>query len=70
MIEDKVTKYQDEKIGFVIDAKQLQSESGFSVSLSFDGMQPHIPVDMILSTLLEMTTREDLKNRIKAAING
>ena len=59
MMKDSIKKYQDEKVGFIIEAKRLQIASGFSVALSPDGKQAYSPVGLILKVLLEMTTRED-----------
>ena len=62
-----IKKHQDTMVKYVIKAKELQHESGLQVGLAMEGTTSLIPVDAILKSLLQMTTRQDLKDRIYKA---
>ena len=62
--QEQIETHQDTMVNYVIKAKELQNESGLQVGLAMPGMTNLIPVDAILQSLLKMTTRRDLKDKI------
>ena len=59
-------EYQDAMIEMVIEAKKLQDESGWKVGLAMDGVNDSlVPVENIITCLLNMTTREAVKNKLR-----
>jgi hypothetical protein len=65
--KDEILKYQDIMVGYTIKAKELQKDSGVSIGLSLNN-SGFIPVDMCLKSLLKMTTRTDLKDKLIKAL--
>ena len=62
-MDKEIQDHQDKTIDYVIKAKQLQNESTLVITLN------RVPVDKLLRALAKTTTREDLKERIKKALN-
>ena len=68
-MDEEIKKYQDTIVDCALRAKKLQNDSGLIVGLAMEGKTDLIPVDAILKSLLKITTREDLKDRIFASQN-
>ena len=68
-MQKEIKEHQDKMVKFVIKAKELQNESGFKILLSTDEFAP-TSVDLLLKSLLGATTRADLKEKIKKALNN
>lgn len=66
--KQEIEKHQDTMVNYTIKAKELQKESGLMVGLAVAGKSELVPVDYCLKSLLRMTTREDLKERITEAL--
>jgi hypothetical protein len=66
-MNNEIKEYQDKMVGFVLEAKVLQSRSDVTVGLSLHGGEL-VPVDSILKSLYTMTTRRDLKEKIEEAL--
>ena len=66
-MDEEIKKYQDTMVDYALRAKKLQNDSGLIVGLAMEGKTDLIPVDVILKSLLKITTREDLKDRIFAS---
>ena len=66
-MDKEIKDYQDKMIGFVIEAKELQTRSGYIVGLSMEGNNL-APVDAILKSLYSMSERDDLKRRIETVL--
>lgn len=60
-------EYQDKMTDLVVEAKKLQTKSGWTIGLAMGGKTDLIPVDMIINSLISMTTRKDLKEKLTNA---
>lgn len=68
-MQKEIKEHQDKMVKFVIKAKKLQNESGFKILLSMNEFAS-TPVDLLLESLLRATTRTNLKEKIKKALNN
>jgi len=63
-MDEEIKAYQDKMVEYVLEAKKLQNKSQMEIGLKMEGNSCLVPVDMILKSLLKMTTRQDLKEKI------
>ena len=64
----EIQDHQDKMVGYLIKAIELEKESGFGILIA-DAKVGSVSADEILNSIAKMTTREDLKERIKKALN-
>lgn len=68
-MDKKLKEYQDRMTDYVVKAKELQNESGWVVGLQMEGITDLIPVDAIIKSLLNQTTRPELKRKLTKVNN-
>lgn len=68
---EEIARHQDKMVNFTIKAKELQNESGLLIGLAVKGVNIIlVPVDDCLKSLLKMTTRQDLQDRIRTSLKS
>jgi len=67
-MDKQIQDYQDKMVGYLIKAQELQNESGFEIMINNKEIGI-VSVNEVLRSLFKMTTREDLKEKIKKALD-
>ena len=62
----EIQDYQDAMVDYITKAKQLQTESGLIIGLAVPNTTDLVPVDAAIESLINMTTRQDLQDRLEA----
>lgn len=68
MTKAEIMAEQDKSVEWLHDAMILQKKSGYRICAWFPGRELPAPCDSTLRQMLGMTTRKDLQDKIKKAL--